>query len=109
MDREIIAGKLYRHFKGNVYLIDGIGMDADNNAQVVLYRDVRQPNRTWVRSYDEFISEVDREKYPDVKQHYRFEEIPGVDESNIGKACLGCRKILQCLEIEESGCQYSMA
>lgn len=40
MDREILAGKLYRHFKGNVYLVDGVGMDADNNAQVVLYRDV---------------------------------------------------------------------
>jgi hypothetical protein len=28
-----------------------------------------------VRPYDMFISKVDKEKYPDVKQEYRFEEI----------------------------------
>lgn len=40
----------------------------------VIYRDVYN-DLTWIREYEEFMSEVDHEKYPYVDQRYRFELI----------------------------------
>ena len=41
---------------------------------------------TWIRPYNMFNSKVDKEKYPDIKQEYRFEEIEKkyVDNIKIG-------------------------
>ncbi|NFQ51285.1 DUF1653 domain-containing protein, partial [Clostridium botulinum] len=33
--------------------------------------------KTFIRPYDMFMSKVDKEKYPDIKQKYRFEYIHG--------------------------------
>ena len=50
--REVIVGKKYRHFKGKIMVDDDI---------------------IWIRDYDMFNSLVDKEKYPEVTQKYRFE------------------------------------
>ena len=41
---------------------------------MVVYQNV-ESKQIWVRSYDEFVSEVDHKKYPNVKQKYRFQKI----------------------------------
>lgn len=72
--RELKAGQTYRHFKGRTYeiLLTNV-ISADNpNDLMVIYENVNTKVR-WVRKQSEFMSEVDREKYPDVKQKYRFE------------------------------------
>ena len=70
--REVIVGKKYKHFKGMIVEVIAIAKDSETLEKLVVYN---HDNETWVRKYDEFISEVDRSKYSDVKQRYRFEEI----------------------------------
>ncbi|NLC47944.1 MAG: DUF1653 domain-containing protein [Tenericutes bacterium] len=77
---EVNVGKLYRHFKGNEYKVIAIGYDSESNndeelKKLVIYEDVLDRTKVWVRPYDMFVSKVDKIKYPDVKQEYRFEEI----------------------------------
>lgn len=86
--RQIEEGKIYRHFKGNLYQVLDIVNDSETNNEVepekvVVYRALYGENLTWARPYDMFNSEVDHEKYPEVKQIYRFEEYQR-DFENIG-------------------------
>lgn len=78
MDREWKTGDVVRHFKGSEYVIIGIGTEATNSnemKQKVIYKRLDGTGPIWIRDLDEFNSEVDREKYPDVTQKYRFELI----------------------------------
>lgn len=70
MEREVIVGKKYKHFKGIIYKVICIAKDSETLKKVVVYG---HDNDIWARDYDEFLSEVDRNKYPDIKQKYRFE------------------------------------
>lgn len=81
MERNIEIWATYRHFKGHIYVIVAIAYDADNynednplESRMVVYQNV-ESKQEWVRPYDDFISEVDHEKYPEIKQKYRFEKI----------------------------------
>ncbi|MDD4298956.1 MAG: DUF1653 domain-containing protein [Bacilli bacterium] len=40
-----------------------------------MYEALYGDHKIWVRNYNDFISEVDKIKYPDVSQKYRFEEV----------------------------------
>ena len=71
--REIKIGGIYKHFKGHIYEILIIAKDAETLEDVVVYKEIGK-NKYWTRPYIMFNSEVDHEKYPDVKQKYRFEE-----------------------------------
>ncbi len=72
MERKIQKGKKYRHFKGGVCEVLCIAIDSENLNKKVVYK---HDNKIWVRDYDMFNSLVDKDKYPDIKQKYRFEEI----------------------------------
>ena len=78
--REIKVGKKYRHFKGKEYIVLDIVNDSESNndkelKKIVIYQALYGEHWKWARPYDMFNSEVDHEKYPDVTQKYRFEEI----------------------------------
>ena len=73
MEREIHVGEIYRHFKGNRYEVIALGMNADTRENVVVYKALYGEGRVFVRSYAGFVSEVNRKKYPDATQKYRFE------------------------------------
>lgn len=70
MKREVKVGQKYRHFKGNIYEVLLLAKDSETTEDVVVYG---HSNQNWVRPLSEFVSEVDHQKYPDVKQKYRFE------------------------------------
>lgn len=71
--RKIEVNKIYRHFKGNSYIVVDIAKDCETLEEVVVYRALYGEGQLWVRKLTDFSSEVDHEKYPDVKQKYRFE------------------------------------
>lgn len=71
--RELQLHRIYRHFKGDHYLVEDVANDSETGAQVVVYRKLYGDGGLWVRPLDMFLEEVDRAKYPDCPQRYRFE------------------------------------
>lgn len=71
--RKIKEKGIYKHFKGDYYLVEELAKDSETKEPVVVYRRLYGEGDLWVRPLDMFLSEVDHEKYPNVKQKYRFE------------------------------------
>lgn len=80
--RELQIGRIYRHFKGNYYLAEGIANDSENCEPYVIYRKLYGDGGLWIRPLAMFLSEVDKQKYPNVKQKYRFELVEARDLRN---------------------------
>ncbi|MBW6409016.1 DUF1653 domain-containing protein [Clostridium weizhouense] len=72
MTREIKEG-VYKHFKGNYYLVLYICKHTESLEDMVVYCELDGQDRVWVRPLKMFASEVDHKKYPLEKQKYRFE------------------------------------
>ena len=76
MQNRIKIGHVYQHFKGNKYIVvDIVNYSEDENEKMVIYQALYGKCERWARPLSMFESEVDRKKYPDVKQKFRFEEI----------------------------------
>ncbi len=71
--RKIVIKGIYKHFKGDYYLVEDIATDSETKEKVVVYRRLYEDNSLWTRPLDMFLSEVDHQKYPKVKQKYRFQ------------------------------------
>lgn len=71
-DVEITAGMIVKHFKGQYYQILYIATHSETQEKMVVYK-AMAGNQVWVRPYDMFISPVDKEKYPDIEQEFRFQ------------------------------------
>lgn len=74
MMREIKVGAKYRHFKGTTMEVIALAKHSETLEEMVVYKHLND-GEIWVRPKDMFNSLVDKEKYPDVQQKYRFEEI----------------------------------
>lgn len=78
MDRQIKIGCVYKHFKGTKYKVVSIAKHTETEELMIIYHPVDDSSKMWVRPVEVFMSEVDHEKYPDVKQKYRFELVTKV-------------------------------
>ena len=65
-------GEIYRHFKGNLYEIVLIARDSETLEEKVVYKEI-EGDSVYVRALPMFVSLVDKEKYPNVTQEFRFE------------------------------------
>lgn len=70
--RKIKIGDKFKHFKGKTVEVLMIAKDSESLEEVIVYK---HDNDIWVRRKTEFLSEVDHNKYPEVRQKYRFERI----------------------------------
>lgn len=73
--KSAMVGFRYKHFKGNVYLVTDIAVHSETEEPMVIYKSFNNTDLVWCRPLSMFMSEVDHEKYPDVKQLMRFERI----------------------------------
>ena len=63
----------YRHFKGKCYQVLCIAENSETSNKEVIYQALYAPYKIYARDLDMFMSKVDKEKYPDAGQEYRFE------------------------------------
>lgn len=108
--RELKTNRVYRHFKGQEYIVLGISTPISRphgdcvlagvqhtetgtkinvfrpyecfihwkntcNDKLVVYMALYGDYQVYARPYDMFMSEVDKEKYPNATQKYRLEEV----------------------------------
>lgn len=77
---QVQVNRVYRHFKGDHYLVVDIARHSETGEEYVVYRKLYGDGGLWVRPLAMFVEPVDRAKYPDAKQERRFEllDIPSV-------------------------------
>lgn len=80
--KTVNAGEFYKHFKGQLYQVRALAENSGDNTPMVVYQAMYAPFKIWVRPLSTFLEKLDKEKYPDAAQEYRFERIILDDRQN---------------------------
>ena len=64
---------IYKHFKGDYYLVEDTAISSDDGKTIyVIYRKLYGDGSLFIRELNDFLDDVDKEKYPNVKQKKKF-------------------------------------
>ena len=70
---ELVINGVYKHFKGDLYLVVDIATHSETKEKYVVYRGLYGKGELYIRPLDMFLSKVDKLKYPKANQEYRFQ------------------------------------
>lgn len=65
---EVIVGRVYRHFKGDYYIVENIAIHSETGEKMVIYRALYGEGKVYARPYDMFVEKVNKGE-----QEYRFQ------------------------------------
>lgn len=82
MEKENLKIKgIYKHFKNNYYILEDVATHSETGEKYAVYRQLYGNGELYIRPLDMFLSEVDRNKYPNVKQKFRF-QLQNIEKKN---------------------------
>ncbi len=84
-EREVVVHGIYRHYKGNYYIVESISTHTETGEKMVNYRALYGDHMLWSRPYKIFISEIDSTVCPNINQKYRFELQEGSPFADVTK------------------------
>jgi hypothetical protein len=92
--QKLVIGGVYRHFKGDFYKVTDVAHHSETNEELVIYQGLFSPESpsgyevfkdsySCARPKEMFLSPMDKEKYPDVQQEYRFQLIKDAENNDV--------------------------
>lgn len=71
--RKLVIHGVYKHYKGNYYIVEDVGFHSETQEKLVIYRALYGDHKLWCRPYEMFLEEIEPEKQAKFGQRYRFE------------------------------------
>lgn len=65
---EVLIGRIYKHYKGNYYIVENIALNTETNEKMVIYRALYEDGKVFARPYDMFVENIENQT-----QKHRFE------------------------------------
>ncbi len=78
-------GRVYRHFKGNYYFVENVGLSSESKERLVIYKSLydRDDNNIWVRPEKMFLEEIPERPDNITGQKHRFELCAEIEKNYI--------------------------
>ena len=65
---DVLIGRVYRHYKGDYYIVESIAIHSETGEKMVIYRGLYEDGKVYARPYDMFIEKTNKGN-----QEYRFQ------------------------------------
>ena len=74
---EVQVKRIYKHYKGDLYLVEDVGYHSETGERMIIYRSLYEEGKVWIRPYDMFFDEVNKNGQ---KLRFELQDIKSVRE-----------------------------